>query len=119
MLLRSHCAPRRCSARPAYEPIVLAAAIVLGILAGSPKASCGATFPWDGGGILPPFNNNNWLNLLNWDGNVPPPNNGTADIVIPDTPRDNGIVDVAWSINDLTFQGPANLSLSDEQLTIA
>jgi autotransporter-associated beta strand protein len=100
-----------------FARIFAVSVLSIGALAASSR---GATFTWSGAGILPPFNNNHWLNLFNWDGNVTPPNNGTADVVIPDTARDNPEVDVPWSIDTLAFQGGAtNLSLNDQPLIIA
>jgi autotransporter-associated beta strand protein len=81
--------------------------------------SMAATFTWDGGGSFPPFNNNNWSNLVNWENNSIPTNDGTADVVIPNTPRDNPVVDMSWSIDTLTFQGGGNYTLSGQPLTIA
>ena len=58
---------------------------------------------------LPGLNNSNWTNVFNWENAQLPVNDGTADVVIPDTPRDNSNVNDPWSIKSLTFQGPANL----------
>ena len=71
--------------------------------------AAGATFTWTGAspnliGIA-----NNWGNPVNWQGGQIPVNDGTADVVIPDTPRDNSNVNEPWSIKSLTFQGPGQL----------
>jgi autotransporter-associated beta strand protein len=81
--------------------------------------SAAATSTWSGNsGNLPGTGNNNWSNFFNWQGGVPD-NDGTADVVIPDTPRDNSNVDDPWSIQSLTFQGPANLSVNGDPLAVS
>ena len=45
-------------------------------------------------------------------------NDGTADVVMPDTPRDSPNLDQPWSINSLTFQGPGNYAVGGDPLTI-
>jgi autotransporter-associated beta strand protein len=76
------------------------------------------TSTWTGNsGNLPGTGNNNWSNFFNWQGGVPD-NDGTADVVMPDTPRDNPNVDEPWSISSLTFQGPGNYSVNGDSLTL-
>jgi T5SS/PEP-CTERM-associated repeat protein/autotransporter-associated beta strand protein len=76
----------------------------LGIL--SPRLQAGQT--WDGGGA-----DNNWTTSANWNATltippqVPPPNDGTANIVMAGTTRLTPRVDVDWDINSLTFNSTA------------
>ena len=56
--------------------------------------------------------------MFNWQDAQVPVNDGTADVVIPDTPRDNSNVNDPWSIKSLTFQGPANLSVNGDSLAV-
>src|SRR5688572_6481033 len=81
--------------------------------------SCEAdTSTWSGNsGNLPGTGNNNWSNFFNWQGGIPD-NDGTTDVVMPDTPRDNPVVDEPWSINSLTFQGSDNYSVNGDPLTL-
>jgi hypothetical protein len=80
--------------------------------------SAAATFTWTGAspniiGIA-----NNWSNPLNWQAGEIPVNDGTADVIIPDTPRNNSNVSVPWSIASLTFQGADNYSVNGDPLTL-
>ena len=105
------------SRRHSWAGLTCAAALWL-ILSASPAAA-GET--WDGGG-----SNDNWTTGANWDASVsfqfPPPNNGTANIVMPamgglvQTP----IVNVPYSINSLTFANGDGrfVVLADQELTI-
>jgi T5SS/PEP-CTERM-associated repeat protein len=93
---------RATSLAPSCVVRAAAALVLAGIF--SPALPAGET--WDGGG-----SNDNWTNGANWNAlgpfmiQIPPPNNGTANIVMPavtglvQTP----IVDVPYSINSLTF----------------
>jgi len=72
-----------------------------------------ATFTWDGGSLV----DNNWSTPENWVGNVAPPNDGTADIVMTGTTRPTPNVDTAWSINKLSFTG-GTFTLGGSQLTV-
>jgi autotransporter-associated beta strand protein len=66
-----------------------------------------------------PVGTNNWGNFLNWQGGLIPVNDGTADIVMPDTPRDNPVVDIPWHIDSITFEGPGNYSINGSQLSLS
>jgi autotransporter-associated beta strand protein len=95
------------------------------VLVGLACASAEAGETWDGGG-----SNDYWTTGANWNGigfpplQLPPPNNGAANIVMPavtglvQTP----IVDVPYSINSLTFNADSGsgrfVILCAEQLTI-
>ena len=75
---------------------------------------------WDGGGA-----NNNWTTGQNWNPaggafQLPPLNNGFADIVMAGTTRLTPIVDVPYSIRSLTFDNTAGAFtiLGVEELTI-
>lgn len=69
---------------------------------------------WDGGGA-----NNNWTNGLNWGGDVAPVNNGTAAIIMAGIVDPTPVVDVAQSINSLTFNNTAGaFTISGSALTI-
>ena len=69
---------------------------------------------WDSGGA-----NNNWGTAGNWDTNIVPLNNGTAAIVFGSGARTSPVVDVAWSIQSLTYNvGAPAMALSGAQLTI-
>ncbi len=74
---------------------------------------------WDGGGV-----NDNWSNGRNWNGlglaQLPPPNDGTANIVMAGTIRPTPVVDVPYSINSLTFNNTAGsfVVIAAEELTI-
>jgi autotransporter-associated beta strand protein len=76
---------------------------------------------WDGGGA-----NDNWSNGLNWNDagmfKFPPPNNGTANIVMPSVGGlvQTPIVNVPYSINSLTFNNGDGrfVILAAEELTI-
>ena len=107
--------PRRLDTGVARYMGLLVAAAILVLCEGSASA---ATFTWSGSGAIPPFNNNNWSNPFNWDGLSIPPTNGTAAVVIPDTPRDSPVVDVAWNIDTLTFLGAGTYTLSGQPLTL-
>src|SRR5262245_9844815 len=65
--------------------------------------SSAATFTWTGASPSIVGIANNWGNPLNWQLGQVPVNDGTADVMIPDTPRDNPNVNAAWSIATLTF----------------
>jgi autotransporter-associated beta strand protein len=85
---------------------------------GGAQYAAADTFTWTGNsGTLPGTGNNNWTNLFNWQGGIPD-NDGTADIVMPDTPRDNPNVNQPWSIKSFTFQGPGNYSVNGDPLTL-
>jgi hypothetical protein len=77
------------------------------------------TFTWTGASPNIVGIANIWGNPLNWQNNQVPVNDGTADIIIPDTPRDNSNVNQPWSIKSLLFQGAANLSVNDDPLTFS
>lgn len=76
------------------------------------------TFTWTGNSPFIIGIANNWGNPLNWQGGLIPVNDGTADVVMPDTPRDSPNLDQPWSINSLTFQGPGNYAVGGDPLTI-
>jgi autotransporter-associated beta strand protein len=94
-------------------------AVFLGIMAACLGSSYSAadTFSWTGNSPPIPMANN-WSNPLNWQGAQIPPKDGTADVIIPDTPRDNHDVDTPWSIKSLTFEGAGNYSLNEDPLTL-
>ena len=81
------------------------------------RTAAADTFTWTGESPLI-IGNNNWSNPLNWQEALIPVNDGTADVVMPDTPRDNTFVDQPWSINSLTLQGPGNRGLGGGPLTL-
>src|SRR5258706_3579566 len=69
---------------------------------------------WDGGGA-----DNNWLTGLNWNANLVPDNNGSANIVLAGMVRLTPNVDVAWNINSLSIDTTAGaFVLGGAQLTI-
>jgi autotransporter-associated beta strand protein len=72
---------------------------------------------WSGGSAIPSFNNN-WSNPFNWESGFPPLSNGEPDVIIPDTPRDNPVVDAAWDIRSLEFTETGTYSLSGQPLTL-
>jgi autotransporter-associated beta strand protein len=82
-------------------------------------ARAGST--WDGGG-----GDNDWTSGANWNAlgfiQAPPPNNGTADVVMAGTTRLTPNMDAAWSINSLRFSSTAGAftlnSSTDDSLTI-
>jgi autotransporter-associated beta strand protein len=76
------------------------------------------TFTWTGASPNIIGISNNWGNPLNWQGSAIPTTDGTADVVMPDTPRDNPNLNQPWTINSLTFQGPGNYSVNGDQLTV-
>ncbi len=76
------------------------------------------TFTWTGGSPILPFIANNWSNPSNWQGGLIPSDDGTADVIMPNTPRDNPVVDMPWSINSITFTGSGNYSLNGDPLTL-
>jgi autotransporter-associated beta strand protein len=76
------------------------------------------TFTWTGASPNVIGISNNWGNPLNWQANAIPTNDGLADVVMPDTPRDNPNLNQPWTINSLTFQGPGNYSVNGDQLTV-
>jgi T5SS/PEP-CTERM-associated repeat protein len=57
---------------------------------------------WDGGGA-----NNDWATDNNWDLNVEPLNNGTANLVFAGNVRLTPSVDTAWSVASITFNNTA------------
>jgi hypothetical protein len=57
---------------------------------------------WDGGGA-----NNDWSTDFNWDLNVEPLNNGTADLIFAGNVRLTPSVDTAWSVGSITFNNTA------------
>ena len=87
-----------------------------GIFSGTRSAA--DTFTWTGASPNIVGIANNWSNPLNWQGGQIPDNDGTADVVIPDTPRDNPNVNTAWSIATLTFEGAGNYSVNGSTLTL-
>lgn len=76
------------------------------------------TFTWTGNSPFIIGIANDWGNPLNWQAGSIPVNDGTADVVMPDTPRDNPNLDQPWSVNSLTFQGPGNYAVGGDPLTI-
>jgi hypothetical protein len=87
--------------RTARAPVITLALLAMAVLG---LSSFAAINPWDGGG-----SNDNWTNGANWFAlfgpGAAPPNNGTANIVMPasgglvQTP----IIDVPYSIDSLAF----------------
>jgi autotransporter-associated beta strand protein len=77
------------------------------------------TFTWTGNApAIIGLDNANWTNLFNWQDQAIPANDGSADVVIPDTPRDNSVVNDPWSIKSLTFQGASALSVGGDELAV-
>ena len=82
-------------------------------------ARAGST--WDGGG-----SDNDWTTGANWNAlgfiQAPPPNNGTADVVMAGTTRLTPNMDAAWSIDSLRFSSSAGAftlsSSTNNSLTI-
>src|SRR5258706_13248421 len=69
---------------------------------------------WDGGGTT-----DNWSNAINWNLNVIPVNNGTADIILPGTTRLTPNVDLARNIKSpISAPTAATFVLGGSQLTI-
>ena len=73
---------------------------------------------WDGGGA-----DSNWTTGANWNATpfiqIPPPNNGTANIHMAGNQRVTNVVDVPWSINSLTFDsGAISFFVTGQELTI-
>ncbi len=69
---------------------------------------------WDGGGTT-----DNWSNAINWNLNVIPVNNGTADIILAGTTRLTPNVDLAWNIKSLIIDATAGtFVMGGSQLTI-
>lgn len=69
---------------------------------------------WDGGGA-----NNNWSTGQNWNANIAPANNGTANIVMAGTTRLLPNVNTPWSINGLTFTaGGGGFNITGSALTL-
>ncbi len=73
---------------------------------------------WDGGGA-----NDNWTTGANWNltglSQVPPPNNGTANVHMAGNQGTTNVVDVPWSINSLTFDnGSVSFFVTGQELTI-
>src|SRR5262245_49581966 len=60
----------------------------------------GATNTWDGGGGAADVK---WTTAANWDNNVAPMNDGTADIVFAGATSLNPDTDVAFVIHTVTF----------------
>ena len=74
-----------------------------------------AVFTWDGGSGV----DSDWTSGANWAGNVSPPSNGTADIVMAGLIRTTPNVDAAWDILSLTFNNTAGpFTLGGSTLTI-
>lgn len=89
------------------------AALWLAVAAASPAK--GSTFIWDGGG-----GDNNWSTGANWVGlfaQIPPPDNGTADVKFPAASKLTSNVDMTWYIQSLEFTG-GPYDLTGSQLTI-
>ena len=57
---------------------------------------------WDGGGA-----NNDWATDFNWDLNVEPLNNATADLIFAGLVRLTPSVDTAWNVRSITFNNTA------------
>lgn len=68
------------------------------------SAKAGET--WDGGG-----SDSDWSTGANWNTVLgratPPPNDGTANIIMAGTIKLSNLVDVDWDINSLTFDSTA------------
>ncbi|MEN6450698.1 MAG: hypothetical protein ABFC96_09420 [Thermoguttaceae bacterium] len=80
----------------------------------SPTAAVAATATWAGGG-----GDNNWTTVQNWNGNVAPLNDGTADILFAGSTRLTPNVDLPWTVNSLTFGSSAGaFTLGGGPLTI-
>ncbi|MHC4503270.1 MAG: hypothetical protein ACYTFI_08200, partial [Planctomycetota bacterium] len=72
------------------------------------------TFTWDGGGA-----DNNWSTGANWVGDVAPDPAVPDDIVFAGATRLTPNVDVAWSVNSITFAATADtFTIGGAQLTI-
>jgi autotransporter-associated beta strand protein len=87
-------------------------------LASSYQYAAAATFTWTGASPSIPNFADDWSNPLNWQDGAIPADDGTADVVIPNTPRDNQDVDMPWNIDSLTFEGSGNYSLNEDPLTL-
>jgi hypothetical protein len=69
---------------------------------------------WDSGGA-----NSNWSTGLNWNTNLAPANDGTANIFFGSGANTSPNVDTPWDIRSLTFNaGAASFALSGSALTI-
>ena len=57
---------------------------------------------WDGGGF-----NDNFNNATNWNPNVAPTNNGTANLIFAGTTRLTPLVNIPYDVNGVTFNNTA------------
>ncbi|MGH7959396.1 MAG: hypothetical protein ACREH8_20630 [Opitutaceae bacterium] len=90
------------------------AAIIAIVTLASPWAN-GAVFSWDGGGA-----DNNWSTINNWNPDVAPANNGTAEIRLIGTVRPTPSVNTAWSVSKFVYTSltDATFTLGGSALTI-
>ena len=90
----------------AARVLALAAAAAVG------RVACAQT--WDSGG-----GDNNWGTANNWDTNLAPANNGTANIAFGFGARTTPVINTPWDVNTVTFLGGApSFTNSGSQLTL-
>lgn len=74
-----------------------------------------ASYTWDGGELV----SSNWTAGKNWTGNIPPPSDGTADLIFTGIVGLNPNANLDWSIRSLTFgSGAGGFTIQGNPLTV-
>jgi hypothetical protein len=81
--------------------IVLIAVAAIGLLARPTAVGANSFFFWDGGSQ----SSNDLGDAQNWSTNTAPPNDGTAAIELPDSPRPFPTAFQTWQYEGITFTG--------------
>src|SRR5687768_12205645 len=75
----------------------------------------GAAFVWDGGSLI----SDNWTDASNWNPNVVPDNNGTADLTFAGLVRPNPNVNVPFDVASVAFNSSAGaFTVGGMELTV-